>query len=141
MKIDKMESMALFHTHYLKNWEAWRDLQLTWKHKYSLPTGGNCVVFGNSTGARGKLFINGFKKGGVYMTWTLIFCFRGVTHEWVSSVFNISDVFWIEILSSFLSWDDIKFCDKLVVCNVWFAEDDNTGFLSVGVGIFDQLYL
>ena len=24
---------------------------------------------------------------------------------------------------------------------LWFAEDDNTGFLSVGVDIFDRLYL
>ena len=38
---------------------------LTWKHKYSLPTGGNSVVFGNSTGARGKVVINGVKLGGV----------------------------------------------------------------------------
>ena len=50
-------------------------------------------------------------------------------------------MFWIAILSSFSGWDYIKVCDKLVVYDVWFAEDDNTGFLSVGVVIFDQLYL
>ena len=38
---------------------------LTWKHKYYLPTGGNSVVFGNSTGASGKVLINGVKQGGV----------------------------------------------------------------------------
>ena len=27
---------------------------------------------------------------------------------------------------------------RLVVYDVWFAEDDNTGFLSVGVDIFDR---
>ena len=54
---------------------------------------------------------------------------------------NSPNVLWIEVLSLFSSWDDIIVCDKLVVYNVWFAEDDNTGFLSVGVGIFDQLYL
>ena len=30
---------------------------------------------------------------------------------------------------------------KLLVYDVWFAEDYNTGFLSVGVYIFDQLHL
>ena len=38
---------------------------LTWKHKYYLPTGGNSVVFGNSTGAIDKAVINGVKLGGV----------------------------------------------------------------------------
>ena len=38
---------------------------LTWKHKYSLQTGGNSVVFVNSTGARGNVLINGVKQGGV----------------------------------------------------------------------------
>ena len=56
------------------------------------------------------------------------------------SVFKISDLFRISIQSSFSSRDYIKVCDKLVVYDVWFAEDDNTGFLSVGVGIFDRLY-
>ena len=30
---------------------------------------------------------------------------------------------------------------ELVVYDEWFAEDDNTGFLSVGLDIFYQLYL
>ena len=50
-------------------------------------------------------------------------------------------MFWIAILPSFSIWDDIKVCDKLVVYDILFAEDDNTGFLSVGVDVFDQLYL
>ena len=50
-------------------------------------------------------------------------------------------MFWIAVLSSFSSWDDIIVCDRLVVYYVWFAVDDNTGFLSVGVGIFDRLYI
>ena len=53
----------------------------------------------------------------------------------------MSDVFWIEVLSLCSSWYDIIVRVKLVVCDVWLAEDDNTGFLSVGVDIFDQLYL
>ena len=51
------------------------------------------------------------------------------------------DVFWIALLSSFSSWDDIIVRVELVVYDVWFAEDDNTGFMSVGVGIFDILDL
>ena len=50
-------------------------------------------------------------------------------------------MFWISVLYSFSSWDDINVCDKLVVYDVWFDEDHNTGFLSIGVGIFDRLYL
>ena len=53
----------------------------------------------------------------------------------------MSDVFWIAVLSLFSIWDDIIVCDKLVVYDVWCAEYDNTGYLSVGVDIFDQLYL
>ena len=37
---------------------------LIWKHKFSLPTGGNYVVFVNSTVARGTVVINGVKQGG-----------------------------------------------------------------------------
>ena len=36
-----------------------------WKHKYYLPTGGNLVVVYNSTGAIGKVVINGAKRGDV----------------------------------------------------------------------------
>ena len=53
----------------------------------------------------------------------------------------MSDVFWILVLSLFSSWDDIIVCDKLVVYDVLFSEDDNTGVFSVGVDIFDRLYL
>ena len=67
--------------------------------------------------------------------------FFGVTQEWISSAFEMSNVFWIAVLSSFSIWDDIIVRVKLVVYDVWFAEGDNTGFLSIGVDIFDQLYL
>ena len=133
--------MILFNTLDLTHWAAWGDLLLTRKHKYSLPTRGNYVVFLNSIGAKVKVVINGVKRGGVYVAWTLIFCFRGVTQEWVSSVFKISHVFWIAVMSLFSSWDYIIVCGKLFVYDVWFAEDYNTGLLSVGVDIFDRLYL
>ena len=38
---------------------------LTWKHKYSLPTGSNLFVLGNSTGAIGKVVVNAVKRGSV----------------------------------------------------------------------------
>ena len=85
--IDRMEFMNFFNTLDLTHWAAWGDLLLTWKHTYSLPSEGKCVVFGNSTGKRGKVVINGVKRGGLVVAWTLIFCFQGVTQEWISSVF------------------------------------------------------
>ena len=81
VSIYRTESMALFNTLDLTHWAAWGDFLSTRKHKYSLPSGGKCVVFGNSTGKRGKLVINGVKLEGVDVAWTLIFCFRGVTKE------------------------------------------------------------
>ena len=50
------------------------------------------------------------------------------------------DVFLISVLYLSSSWDDIIVCDKLVLFNVWFAEYDNTGFLSVRVDISNRLY-
>ena len=49
----------------------------------------------------------------------------------------MSEVFWVAVLSLFSSWDDIIVCDKLVVPDVWFTEDDNTYFLSVRMDIFN----
>ena len=85
--------------------------------------------------------INGVKRGGVDVAWTLIFCFQGVTQEWMSSVFEMSDVFWIAVLSLCSILYDIIVRVEVIVYDVWCAEDDNTGFLSVGVNIFDRLYL
>ena len=65
MLIDRMESMTFFNTLDLTHWAACGDLLSAWKHKYYLPSGGNCVVFGNSTGKIGKVVINGVKRGGV----------------------------------------------------------------------------
>ena len=38
-------------------------------------------------------------------------------------------------------WDDMVVGIKLIADDVWSAEDYKTGFLSVGVDIFDWLYL
>ena len=42
----------------------------------------------------------------------------------------------MEVLSLCWSWLYIIVGVELVVYDVWFAEDDNTGFLSVGLDIF-----
>ena len=50
-------------------------------------------------------------------------------------------MFWIAVLYLFSSWDDKIVCDKLVVYDVWFAADDNSAFFSVGVDIFESVYI
>ena len=47
----------------------------------------------------------------------------------------------MEVLSLCWSLWDIIVGVELVVYDVCFSEDDNTGFLSVGLDIFDRLYL
>ena len=47
----------------------------------------------------------------------------------------------MEVLSLCWSWWDIIVGVELVVYDIWFAEDDNTDFLRVGLDIFDSLYL
>ena len=47
----------------------------------------------------------------------------------------------MEVLSLCWSWWDIIVGVELVAYDVWFDEDDNTGFLSVGLNIFDRFYL
>ena len=53
----------------------------------------------------------------------------------------MSVVFWIAVLSLLSSWDDMIVRVKLLVYDVWSAEEDRIGFLSVGVDIFVWLYL
>ena len=38
------------------------------------------------------------------------------------------------------SWDDMDVCVKLLADDLWAAEYDKAGFLSVGVDIFGRLY-
>ena len=67
--------------------------------------------------------------------------FRGVIHEWMSSVFEVLFLFWLVVMSWLSSWYEIDVCVELLADGVWESEDDKTGFLSVGVDIFDPLYL
>ena len=66
--------------------------------------------------------------------------FLGVTHEWMSSVFEVLFLFWLVIMFLLSSLDEMDVHVKLLADYVWSAEDDKTGFLSVGVDIFDGLY-
>ena len=59
----------------------------------------------------------------------------------MSSVFEVLFLFWIAVLSVLSSWDEMRVCVKLLADDVWAAEEDKTVFLSVGVDIFNQLYL
>ena len=132
--------MDLFNTLDLTHWAPWGDLLLAWKHKYPLPTGGNSVVLLTHRCKR-KISDQCCQTRECRCVLNTDIMFSGCTQEWISSVFKISDVFWISVMSLFSSWYDIIVCDKLVVYDVWFAEDDNTGFLSFGVDIFDRLFL
>ena len=84
--------------------------------------------------------MTGVKQVGVDVARTLILCLWGVTKEWISSVFEMSDVFWILVLSLCSGWYDTIVFVEVVVYDVWCTEDNNTGFLSVWVDIFDWLY-
>ena len=44
-------------------------------------------------------------------------------------------------MSALSSWYEMKVHVKLIADDVWAAEEDKTGFLSIGVDIFYQLYL
>ena len=69
------------------------------------------------------------------------FCFCGVTHECVSSVFEVLFLFWFVVMSLLSSWYEMDVRVELSVDDVWAAEYDKTCFLSVGVNSFDRLYL
>ena len=50
-------------------------------------------------------------------------------------------LFWFIVISLLSSWYNIDVYVKLLTDDVWAAEDDKTGFLSVEVDSFDQLFL
>ena len=58
----------------------------------------------------------------------------------MSSVCEVLFLFWFVVMSLLSRWDDMDGGIELLADDVWAAEDDKTGFLSVGVDIFDQLY-
>ena len=73
----------------------------------------------------------------IYFQYNLIFC----TNEWMLYLFEVLLLFWFVVMSLLSSWDDMDVRVELLAEDVWAAEDDKTGFLSVGVDIFYRLYL
>ena len=71
---------------------------------------------------------------------TVIF-FHGVTYEWMSYVFEVLFLFWFVVIYLLSSWDEMDVGVKLLSNDAWASEDDETVFLSVGVDIFDRLYI
>ena len=50
-------------------------------------------------------------------------------------------LFWFVVMYLLSSWDEMDVRVKLLADDVWAAEDDTTGSLSIEVDIFDWLYL
>ena len=95
----------------------------------------------NSTGATGSVLLNGVKQVVVDLAWTLQLFFHGVTHEWMSFVFDVLFLFWFLVMYLLSSWYEMDVRVKLLADDVWASEYDKIGFLNVGVDSFDRLYL
>ena len=80
--------MALLIILYLTHWAAWEYLPWILEHKYFLPTGGNLFVLCRSTYSIGSVAFNGVKWVVLGVDWTQKFLCCGVTHEWMSYVFE-----------------------------------------------------
>ena len=48
-------------------------------------------------------------------------------------------LFWFIVLSLLSSWDKMDVCVEFLADDVWVAEDNKTGLLTVGVGIFGSI--
>ena len=59
----------------------------------------------------------------------------------MSYIFKMLFLFWFVVMSLLSSWDEMDVRVELLADDVWSAEDDITGSLSVEVNSFDQLYL
>ena len=57
----------------------------------------------------------------------------------MSSVFEGLFLFWLLVMSLLSSWEEIDVRVGLLADDVQEAEDDKTGFLSVGMDTFDRL--
>ena len=60
---------------------------------------GNFLFVCNSAGAIGSLVFNGVKIVVVDVALALWFFFRGVTHEWISSIFEVLILFLFVVMS------------------------------------------
>ena len=125
----------------MTHFTAWSDLTLIWKHKYSLPAGDNLVVVCNLSYGIGSVAFDAVRWVCVTVAWTLQFGFHGVTNDWMSSLFEMLFLFWLVVMCLLSSIDKIDGSVELIPDDVWEGENDKTGFLSVGVDSFNQLFL
>ena len=58
----------------------------------------------------------------------------------MSSVCEMLFLFWFVVIPLLSRWEDMYGGIELLAEDVWAAEYDKTGFLSVGVDNFNQLY-
>ena len=86
VSIDRIELTALFSIRDLTHWAAWGDLLFIWKHKDSLPAGGNCFVLCNSTGAICSVLFNGVKTRGCICGLKTVILFSWC-YTWVDVIF------------------------------------------------------
>ena len=72
----------------------------------------------------------------IFLQYKIIFCIN----EWMSSVCEVLLLFWFVVMYLLSRYYDMDGGIKLLADDAWAAEDYKTGFLSVGVDIFYQLY-
>ena len=58
----------------------------------------------------------------------------------MSSICEVFFLFCFVVMPLLSCWDDMDDGIELIADDVWAAEDDKTGFVSVGMDIFDRLY-
>ena len=81
------------------------------------------------------------KSVGVEVAWTMEFCFCVVTHDWMSSLFDMLFLLWLVVMCLLSSLDEIVVRVELLANDVWEADDYKPGFLSVWVDIFDISFI
>ena len=124
---------------YLTHLAAWYYFIVNHKTQVFLPVRRNLFVVCNLTDVRYSVSVNGVKRVVIDLALTLKFCVSGVTHECMSSVFEVFFLFWFLVMSLLSSWDEMGVRVELLSDYVWAAENDKTGFLSVEVDIFESI--
>ena len=125
---------------YLTHFAVWDDFFVNQKTQICFPVRGNLVVLCNLTGTILIISFNGVKREVVDVSWALYFCFCGVTHEWMSSIFEVLLLFWFVVIYFLSRWDEMDVRVKLLADDVRESEYDKNSFLSVEVVIFNQLF-
>ena len=94
-------------------WHTWQPeiiFMLIRKHKYVLPVRDNLVVLCNLKKCNIQCIIQWRQMSDFRCGTNTVNVFRGVTHEWMSSVFEWLFLFWFLLMSLLSSWDDMGVC-------------------------------